>query len=105
MSQGLAPYFNHTPSRAVLYGVDRQQASLLITYASFAALVGRLIVSFVAPLGCVNRVLLHATMIVLAGVLFALNTLAVTYVTIVVVCTSIGFLNGEYEILFSWEFS
>ena len=95
MAQGLTAFNTHTPSRAVVYGVDRDSAALLLSYGSVMALAARLVTSFVANMPCVNIIYLYSVGTILAGAVFILNSLAVTFPTMLACVLVLGFLNGE----------
>ena len=95
MSIGTMSYMTHTPSRAVWYGVTRDQAAMLWSYTSIAGLVAKLLVSVVANMACVNRILVYSIGTLLAGITYILNALAVTYGSIAVFVVLLGFIQGE----------
>ena len=95
MAQGLTAFTTHNPSRAVVYGVTRDQAAWLVSYSAIASLVTRFLVSFIANMRCVNRVLLYSDCTTIAGAGFMLNTLAVDFPTIVAFTVTMGALYGK----------
>ena len=95
---GALPFYPHTPTRAALYGINRNLVALLPTYVGISTFVARIIFGFFANLKCTNRILQYSLSVLTAGILLGLYNLAVTYHVIVVFCVVIGAINGMFVV-------
>lgn len=94
MNIGLVIFYQHTPSRAVSLGMEKEVAARLPAAIGIATLVARIIGSFIGDLRFVNRTLQCGICLGLGGVLLVFNTLTLSFTTIALMGAAIGFLSG-----------
>lgn len=94
MNIGLVIFYQHTPSRAVSLGMEKEVAARLPAAIGIATLVARIIGSFIGDLKFVNRTLQCGICLGLGGILLIFNTLTLSFATIALMGAAIGFLSG-----------
>lgn len=92
--KGLTIFLQHTPSRAVSLGVERQSAAQLPIAIGIAFLVARIFGSFVGDMKFVNRTLQYSVCFILSGILIVVGTVATSFATIAAAGAIPGLLSG-----------
>lgn len=92
---GLTVFFQHTPSRAVHYGIERHKVALLPTIIGAVTGVSRLFFGFVANIRGVNRLLQYSVSAVISGVIQATTGFATTFPTFALYAALESLSNGK----------
>jgi len=100
MNFGFMVFMQHTPSRAVFLGIDRELAYLLPTVTGVALLVARLVGGIVGNLPCTNRLLQYGASIVTGGLLLIVLGYLVNFIALAVFGAAIGFVSGMLQFHF-----
>ena len=98
-SFGHMVFLQHTPSRAVFFGIERQLAYLLPTVIGVAVLVGRIIGGIIGNLSCTNRLLQYGVSIVTAGFGLILLGNLTSFIHLAVFGAATGFVYGTLTCL------
>ena len=98
-SFGHMVFLQHTPSRAVFLGIERQLAYLLPTVIGVAVLVGRIIGGIIGNLSCTNRLLQYGVSIVTAGFGLILLGNLTSFIHLAVFGAATGFVTGTLTCL------
>jgi len=92
---GMSSWVQHTPSRAVHFGVEQRLISFLPSLICMAAGISRLVMGFVANMSCTSLIVQFAIAATVSGVLQATTSLTTTFDTMALYCVVIGSVNGE----------
>jgi MFS family permease len=93
---GLTTFLQHTPSRAVHYGVQPNLVAVLPTITGVSLGVSRIIFGFVANAPrFVDRMLQYGVTAALSGAVQMATGLATSFETMVVYCIVLGVCNGK----------
>jgi len=96
MNFGLLVFLQHTPSRAVVLGIERRLSYLLPTVSGITLLAGRIVGGIVGNLSCTNRLLQYGVNIVVGGVVLVLLGNLVTFVPLAMFGAAAGFAAGMF---------
>jgi len=94
MNFGLMVFIQHTPSRAVVLGIERRLAYLLPTVTGVTLLVGRIFGGIIGNVSCTNRLLQYGMSIVTGGLLLILLGNLFTFLPLAVFGAAAGFVTG-----------
>lgn len=97
--KGLTIFFQHTPSRAVSLGIEKQSAAQLPIAIGIALLVARIFGSFVGDVKFVNRTLQYSVCFILSGIVVIVGTMATSFATIAAAGAIPGLLSGRLPVL------
>ncbi|XP_012943361.1 monocarboxylate transporter 12 [Aplysia californica] len=94
--------FIFLPDRAILAGIDKDRATMLISVIGIANTAGRVIFGFLSDRPWVNRLMLYNTALTICGVATALSPLAASdYALLVTYAAVFGIFIGVYVSLTS----
>jgi len=89
------PYV-YTVDRAVLWGMDGEQAAFLLSVIGIANTIARLILGWLSDRSWINRLYLYNSCLVICGISMALSPFCTTYNTQAVYCALFGITSGAY---------
>jgi len=101
MNLGLMVFMQHTPSRAVVIGIEHWLAYLLPTVTGVAVLAGRIIGGVIGNLSCTNRVLQYGVNIIICGFLLVLLGQLFSFAHLAVFGAATGLVTGMLTRLLS----
>ena len=94
-------FFHHLPSRMLYYGTSITSAALLLTIASSASLVGRLVFGIVGNFKCTNRTALYTSAAFICGACTIFIALVNHYEIVAVLSGIYGLFQGMDNFQFS----
>jgi len=94
MNFGLMVFIQHTPSRAVVLGIERRLAYLLPTVTGVTLLAGRILGGIIGNLSCTNRLLQYGISVVTGGILLILLGNLFSFLPLAVFGSAAGFVTG-----------
>ena len=97
MNLGLTIFFQHTPSRAVSFGVIKSEAVLIPTVIGVATAIARIIGGVIGNMSCTNRTLQYGISICVGGLLLMLTSQATTFLSISILGAVTGFVAGRFR--------
>ena len=97
MNAGMMTFYQHMPSRADHYNVDKQQIAFLPMLTGIATAIARITFGFVANIPRVNRVLQYGVSILVGGFLEVLYFNATTFTSFMIFGILIGAINGKHS--------
>ncbi|XP_023340234.1 monocarboxylate transporter 12 isoform X2 [Eurytemora carolleeae] len=89
------PYV-YTVDRAILWGMDPESASFLLSVIGIANTIGRIILGWIGDQGWVKRLYIYNFCLVLCGITMGLSVFCTTYTTQAMYCAVFGVTSGAY---------
>lgn len=91
---GASIFYQHTPSRAVSFGVSKEFSYYITTIVGIVTLLARLMGAAVGNMACTDRVMEYGFAVVLGGVFMLLTGLTDQYYNICIIAAFTGFAAG-----------
>ncbi|ESO01407.1 hypothetical protein HELRODRAFT_174965 [Helobdella robusta] len=91
---GTSMFYQHTPSRALTYGIAKQPTYLIQSVVGFVTLTARIVGAVVGNCKCTDRILQYGLSILLGGLCLVFTSPATTFLSICVIASCCGFAAG-----------
>ena len=91
---GASIFYQHTPSRAVSFGVSKELSYYITTVVGVVTLVARVMGAAIGNMSCTDRVLEYGGSVVVGAVCMGLTGLTYDYISICFIAACTGFSAG-----------
>ena len=92
---GASIFYQHTPSRAVSFGVEKTLSYYITTVVGIVTLFARVLGAVIGNMACTDRVVEYGVSVVMGGLCMGLTGMAQDYLGICIIAALTGFCAGQ----------